>query len=835
MLSVVGSGEAIEVFHAQDALFAENAGQWANEEIAFGYNQGGTQIYFTDDSIEFGLSRREAGEDGGSKDPLGTNFLPGHELEDEIGSHTSTRFSLQFDGARPTRPTGSDRAETVFNYHVGAPTNWVDGVATYKTVVYSGLYDGIDLHTFSRHGQMKYEFHVQPGADYSQISLSYTGIKGLSVDSNGRLHITTALGDLVDDGLYIYQVIDGQQVEVSGQFSLLDADTYTFTLTSDYDSSFELVIDPDLDWSTYLGGDIWDRGYGVAVDATGNIFATGLTGSVGWVSGGYDLSHGGSNSDVFVAKLSPGGSHLWSTYSGGIGNDQGYDIAVDSLGNSVLTGITSSPGWVSGGYDMDLEDSADAFVVKLAPDGAHIWSTYIGGSEQEIGQGIALDGLDNILVTGLTYTPGWVSGGYDTSYGDGHGDGFVAKLSTDGAFLWSTYLGGSGQDDGHAIAVDESGNVLVTGETGSSSVWVSGGYDTSYGGGGRDAFAVKLGPDGAHLWSTYLGGSSIDYCRGIAVDTSGNALLTGWTFTSGWMSGGYDTSLDGGSDAFVVKLSPEGNHLWSTYVGGDDYDWDGGIAVDALGNALVTGLTNSSGWTSEEFDTSFSGFRDGFVLKLNPSGEHVWSAYLGQTGVADSITVDAAGNILVVGETESSGWALGGYDTSYGGSTDAFVVRITLSPRLPGDADDSGTVDAADAHIVANHWMMQEGATWDQGDFNRDGRVDDLDASIMAANWGRSLLVEGVPAETPAAPAGPRVVGPRWIEAVGLLAPVRGELGLVARARLVVEGAAVRARAHDVAMAQALGWGSSEKIISPERRKIGPIERTVVDWVMMER
>ncbi|MCY2954343.1 MAG: SBBP repeat-containing protein, partial [Planctomycetota bacterium] len=314
------------------------------------------------------------------------------------------------------------------------------------------------------------------------------------------------------------------------------------------------------------------------------------------------------------AKLSPSGELLWSTYLGGSGDDQGGSIAVDGSGNVLVTGYTSSSGWTSSGFDTSFNGGHDAFVAKLSPSGGHLWSTYLGGNSYDYGYGIAVDGSGNVLVTGRTVSSGWTSGGFDTSY-NWNGDAFVAKLSPSGAHLWSTYLGGIDTDEGYGIAVDGAGNVLMTGRTVSSG-WTSGGFDTSFNG-DRDAFVAKLSPSGELLWSTYLGGNGGDDGTGIAVDGSGNVLVTGSTNFSGWTSGGFDTSFNGISDAFVAKLSPSGGHLWSTYLGGSGDDQGGSIAVDGSGNVLVTGTTESSGWTSGGFDTSYNGGWDAFVVKIS--------------------------------------------------------------------------------------------------------------------------------------------------------------------------------------------------------------------------
>jgi predicted enzyme related to lactoylglutathione lyase len=497
---------------------------------------------------------------------------------------------------------------------------------------------------------------------------------------------------------------------VAGRFVLLDGRSYGFELTGPYDPALPLVIDPELAWSTYLGGNLWDCGNDVAVDAAGNVLVTGET---IWVSGGY-MWKGVLWEHAFVVKLSPDGGHLWSTYLGGGMDDHGYGVAVDAAGNVLVTGYTHSPGWVSGGFDTSYNDGGDAFVVKLSPSGTHLWSTYLGGDDCDAGYGVAVDAAGNVLVTGKTWSDGWVSGGFDTSYNDG-GDAFVVKLSPSGTHLWSTYLGGDDCDEGYGVAVDAAGNVLVTGYTHSPG-WVSGGFDTSYNDGG-DAFVVKLSPSGTHLWSTYLGGDDWDAASGVAVDAAGNVLVTGQTghtllgLCDGWVSGGFDTSYNDGGDAFVVKLSPSGTQLWSTYLGGDNLDAGCGVAVDAAGNVLVTGYTESSGWVSGGFDTTHNGgewphSNDAFVVKLSPSGGHLWSTYLGGSDddYGYGVAVDAAGNVLVTGQTWSDGWVSGGFDTSFNGPGSVFVAKITGL----GDLVQQWVYNSAfltDEQIAA-HWSM---------------------------------------------------------------------------------------------------------------------------------
>jgi len=648
------SAQAVELLAKSPALFVENRGQWEDDSVRFAMRRPGANLLVYDDALSIQLIKRK-----------------GEAIQ-------STSINARFIGANKVRPVGIERSESFFNYYRGPKEQWQSNVPSFYSVVYRNFYNGIDLRMTGRCTAIKFEFIVAPGADWRQITMHYEGIAELSLCDDRSLVVDPGTGwaPIVDQAPIIYQEINGRCLEIPGRFVLVDKMTCAFKITGDYDTERELVIDPELDWSSYLGGSDSDYGWGIAVDGSGNIMVTGWTESSGWVSGGFDTTLTGYE-DAFVAKLSPSGAHLWSTYLGGQLSNEGHGIAVDGSGNIVVTGRTSTGGWVSGGFDTTYNGGErDAFVAKLSQSGAHLWSTYLGGSSFDAGYGIAVDGSGNIVVTGSTLSSGWVSGGFDTTF-NGQSDGFVAKLSPSGAHLWSTYLGGSDDDRGYGIGVNGSGNIVVTGPT-QSGGWVSGGFDTTYNGGYDDAFVAKLSPQGSHLWSTYLGGSDWDWGYGIAVNASGNIVVTGETTSSGWVSGGFDTTHNGGDDAFVAKLSPSGTHIWSTYLGGSDYDAGVGLAFHGSDNIVLTGLTGSSGWTSGGFDTTHNGGGDAFVAKLSSSGAHLWSTYLGGNSwdAGYGIAVDRTGNIVVSGWTDSSGWVSGGFDTTYNGDRDAFVARI---------------------------------------------------------------------------------------------------------------------------------------------------------------
>ena len=308
----VGSAE-LELFKLSPALFVENQGQWGDPSVRHMHQGDGVNVAMTDSGPVFQVFRKEAAGDAAAADPNNpTAALPGQRIAPENHVTETTQFSVGFVGANQVSPVGLEQAETKFNYLVGGQENWHTDVSSYQVVAYQGLYDGIDLQTCGQRSHLKYEFHVAPGADYRQIQVRYAGIEGLSLAADGSLHVQlgNGWGEMVDDAPYIYQVIDGRQVAVAGRFMLLDASSYSFEISGDYDPAEALVIDPDLAWSTYLGGSNNDEGFGIAVDAARNAYVTGHTYSSNFPTtpGAYDTTYNGS--DVFVAKVSATGSSL---------------------------------------------------------------------------------------------------------------------------------------------------------------------------------------------------------------------------------------------------------------------------------------------------------------------------------------------------------------------------------------------------------------------------------------------------------------------------------------------------------------------------------------------
>ncbi len=679
---------AVELFQTSPAHFIENVGQW-DDSVRLIHPGQSANVWFTDEGPTLQLFQLQG--------------------EGEEQATSEQIVAARFDGGREVTPKGVNPLSAVINYYLGDSGQWVTNVPTYSTVLYEELYDNIDLSIWGKRSSLKYEFHVSPGADYSQIQVSYEGIEGLSIDADGSLVIDTSLGTLTDDAPYIYQEIDGRRSEVPGSFELVDADTYRFAVTGTYDPSHSLIIDPDLSWGSYLGGTALEAAERIAVDSENNVVLTGWTESADFRTHNPSDPSLAGGKDAFVSKVSSSGSLLWSTYLGGDRDDWGSDVATDGQNNILITGGTESDDFPSkNGFDQSREMD-DAFVTKLNASGAIQWSSFLGGKGDDSPGGLAVDSAGDILVTGKSRfnTLGYdllstseafqrQPGGWQFLSGTADDDAFVTKISKDGAKLWFSYLGGTDKDTGTDIAVDSDGNVLVTGATSSSDFPHQSAFDTTFS--GREAFVAKITGDGRQkLWASFLGGSGDEFGHSVACDSANNVLLTGWTYSSDFPDlRGFDSRLSGAMDAYVTKVASSGQLDWSSFLGGTGYEWGYDIASASNGDVLVAGVTWSSNFpVSGGFDTVYDR-SEAYVTRVRSDGTGlVWSSYLGGSGVdnAFGVAVDSIGSVLVVGATTSDDLPFPDatpsvFQSSNAGGQDAFVAKIgyVAPPADYGDA-----------------------------------------------------------------------------------------------------------------------------------------------------
>jgi len=385
-------------------------------------------------------------------------------------------------------------------------------------------------------------------------------------------------------------------------------------------------------WSTYFGNGT-SIGGSIATDASGNVLVNGTTGDASGIAstGAFQTSLSGDTlTDAFIAKFTPNGSRIWSTYFGGKSGEVGGGIATDASNNVFILGYTNSKNDIAstGVYQTIYGGDTDVFFAKFSPNGSRIWSTYFGGPGQDdvraAGIPIAVDAVGNIFIVCTTSSSTGIAsaGAYQTSFG-GKEDACIAKFSSSGSLIWSTYFGGNGYDGFFGIHIDINSNVMVVGAASTTGLATSGAYQTSYGGGSSDAFLAKFSNSGNLIWGTYFGGSQIDGGIGIATDASGNIFLAGYTLSSSDIvtSGAYQTKFGGTADALLAEFSTSGNRLYSTYYGGTGDEISDGIALDKFGNVFITGYSNgnTSGIaTSGAYQTSFGGgIDDAFIAKFS--------------------------------------------------------------------------------------------------------------------------------------------------------------------------------------------------------------------------
>jgi len=605
-------------------------------------------------------------------------------------------LALDFQGADPHATlTARKRLAGKVNYLVGDdPSKWQQGLPTHAELLYGGLWPGIDMAVRGEGGDLKYEFRLKPGSSVEDVRLGYRGAEGIKVGAGGELLVQTPLGVLKDAAPESYQLIGGERVPVQSRYVLKgDGSGYGFAVGA-HDPHYPLIIDPGLDYSTFLGGMDFDEGSGIAVDRRGKAYVTGDTFSTDYPTtpGAFDRTLDGS-SDAFVTKLNAAGSALvYSTFLGGTDLEGGNGIAVRD-GKAYVTGTTLSPDYptTSGAFDRTLDGSGDAFVTKLNAAGSALaYSTFLGGTSNDEGVGIGVNRTGRAYVTGRTFSPNYPTtpSAFDASFNGGNTDTFVTKLNASGSALaYSTFLGGTDPDEGVGIAVRD-GKAYVTGRTNSTNYPTTpSAFDTSFNGGNTDTFVTKLNASGSALaYSTFLGGTSGDFGSDIAVDRRGRGYVTGTTDSADYPTtrGAFDRTLDGSSDAFVTKLNASGSALaYSTFLGGTGGDFGRGIAVDRRGKAYVTGVTGSADYptTRGAFDRTYNGSGDAFVTKLNAAGSAlVYSTFLGGSDLdrGDSIAV-RFGRAYVTGQTPSADYPTtpDAFDTNFnGGPVDAFVTKL---------------------------------------------------------------------------------------------------------------------------------------------------------------
>ncbi|HEX7879621.1 MAG TPA: hypothetical protein VF720_09445, partial [Candidatus Eisenbacteria bacterium] len=561
---------------------------------------------------------------------------PTHSASAKPAPLESIALRASFPGSRLDATLAPEQpAANLSHYYLGNdPTAWRTNVPNFGAIRYDGLYPGIDLVYHGADGRLEYDFEVEPGADWRVIRVQYDGFEKLQITANGDLALTTRFGTVIERAPVAWQVIDGARHPVRAGYRRMSKNTFGFEIFDPIDPAASLIIDPVLHYGTYLGGSVWDEMHGVDYNFAGEA----------WVVGG-------TRSPDFPATGSP----------------------VPSTKYSVC-------------------------LTRMAANGqSQVWSVFLGGSEDQIGYGLDLDVNDNAYISGFTGSNNFptTAGCYDATFNGtnpGETDLFVAKLSSTGALLYSTYLGGTDSETNSGLVLGPSAQVYVSADAGQNYPTTAGCYDATQNG-GSDVVLSVLNPVGSGpadlVYSTYVGGSTYDESHGLAVDVSGYAWIAGATLSSDYPATG-GPPFNGTADAFITQIKPNGagpaDLGYSEKFGGTGNDYGLAVATEFIGVAF-TGVTSSSNFpvTSGVFQPTYGGgSSDAFVMFLLPSSNFVfYSTYLGGTGAdqAGAAHLSFGGRITAAGSTGSPNFptTAGAYDTTPNGNVDMFLARFDFS------------------------------------------------------------------------------------------------------------------------------------------------------------
>lgn len=652
-----------------------------NVDIAIGYNC--IHYYFKSRSnqveTEVSLNNRQFGILAGNTD---LNPITPSIAENKLDVY---RLDMFLSGSKyPSKIKSENVVDYYENYYnlINKP-NGVTQVHGCEKIVMENVYSGIDWVIYIKNNELKYDFIVHPNADKNKIQLEFKGQSQLNIDSEGNLIAETIAGKIKENAPQSFQY--GKLIRT--QFEV-NNNLVRFNYLDEIDQTKDLVVDPCLSWGTYFAysDDYSTRNF---KDKLKNIYLVGYTSSSNNIatSGAYQTTIKGSY-DGYIVKFDKNGNRLWSTYYGGTSQDQIFSGTCDLSNNVIVVGSTYSSANIatSGGFQVSVSSSGDGFVAKFNSSGVLQWGTYVGGTNYEILNDVVVDGSSNIYAVGNTSSASMATtGAAQTSLG-GSSDGYILKLSSSGARLWSTYSGGTGSDYLNIAGIDNASNLIVGGTTTSSASMATAGTQQTVLGGSNDGFVLKYSSAGAKTWGTYIGGSAYDEVNSLVIDGANSIWICGRTqSTSGIAStGSHQATSAGADDGFVVKLNASGIRQFGTYYGGAGSDNCKSIKLDVLGSVYVVGQTTSSSSiaTSGSHQSTYLSSNDVFLTKFNGSGVRQWATYYGGTGNDYNPTVETDSNDVVYisgSTTSSSNIATKGSFLSTLSGNNAFLVKFDPS------------------------------------------------------------------------------------------------------------------------------------------------------------
>ncbi len=574
----------------------------------------------------------------------------------------------------------------VHNYlNVPSIPNGIMNVSDYSEIRLKNIYEGISVHYYSKNGSLEYDYEIVPGHNPAKIRIQITGTEA-HLNEKGELVLQTRLGTIIESAPIAFQ----ENQEIPCKWKQIAKNVWGFEL-ADYDESKLLIIDPIIQlYGSYYGGTGNEWNHGADTDAANNLIIAGYTTSTNNIAttGAHQTTYAGNN-DAFVAKFDAAGNRIWATYFGGADGDWGYSCAVDQLGNIFLIGETQSfTGMTTAGaHQTSFAGSRDGYLAKFNSSGTRLWSTYFGGSAFDFAKDCAVDSNGDVYISGYTNSSSGIAtvGAHDATYGALY-DAYLTKFNTNGVRQWGTYYGGTGNDYGQTVAVDNSNNVFLCGGTESSaSISSAGSHQVTFGAGGRDGFIAKFSSLGVRSFGTYYGGNGADAIEGCDTDPSGNIVVVGYSASTNNISttGAFKTTNSGGDDIILAKFTNAGVRSWGTFIGNTGFDRAYGVATDANSTIFITGVSTSTTGiaTTTGLQTTNGGNGDALLMSFNASGARQYGTYLGSSGEEYGLVavVDANNDFYSVGHTTSTSSisTTGAFQVTFGGGTrDGYFTKF---------------------------------------------------------------------------------------------------------------------------------------------------------------
>jgi len=705
--------------------FEPNRGQ-IDPRVKFVSRASHRTLWLTNDEAVLAVGRRS-----------GTSLSNRRREEKPLQANESAPavLRMKFVGANPNpRITGEARQQGTVNYFIGRPEQWQTKIPVYSRVRYGSLYPGIDLIFYGNNRELEYDLVVSPGADPGEIRLGISGAEDMRIEGDGNLVLKTAAGDVVQQKPRIYQRKGTNLVAVAGEYVINSKYEIGFRLGS-YDRRAAVVIDPVLRYASYLtgGGDEDDGGTGIAVDSSNRVVVAGWTCS---------LTFPGENGppvprcvSAFVTKLDfTGSTMVFTAFVPGSVFFDNVPLALDAANNIYIAGSTNGNTFgddtfipTAGAFQGTFGGKTDAWVAKLNSSGTRlIYATFLGGSGDERAGGIAVDSGGNAYVTGTTTSKNFpVTAGVFQGECKLKSDGtcastFVTKLNADGSHaLFSSYLGGHGSQSGEGIALNSSGNAFVVGGTDAKDFPTTAGSAQPVPAGGEDAFVAQFSSSGSHLiFSTFLGGAGLDVGNAIALDSSGNASITGRTQSKNFPVRNAFQPGCSGACSFVSKLNTSGGLVYSTFLGsggGSGF----GIAVTPAGESYVTGEPGPNFPITQNVFQRVQGPQglgnppggSIFITKFSSAGQLIYSSYFGGGLNAPRVALDPSTNAYLTGLVSFGGLipaTPGALQEQRGAEEDSFVAKVvalcalsTVNRSVTICSPASGSTVASPVRIIA--------------------------------------------------------------------------------------------------------------------------------------